>query len=210
MLVKDAKAITGGLGKPSKMPGLAYGLPAAACPTGSRLAEAGIAGPCSDCYAKKANYQYPSVATAQANRLRAIRHPDWTRAMVWSIRRAGETWFRWHDSGDIQDMEHLSKILDVCRQTPEVRHWIPTQEWGMVRKYVESGGTIPANVVVRFSARKYGDQPRLRVWDNWSSVSEGEIPQDAFACPARNQGNQCLDCRACWDPSVVHVVYHKH
>ena len=39
MLIKDAKKITGSLGKPSKMPGFAYGLPAWECKTGSKLAK---------------------------------------------------------------------------------------------------------------------------------------------------------------------------
>jgi hypothetical protein len=37
MLIKEAIAITGGLSKPSKMPGPAYNLPAAACLTGAKL-----------------------------------------------------------------------------------------------------------------------------------------------------------------------------
>ena len=27
--------------------------------------------------------------------------------------------FRWHDSGDVQDEEHLLKIFAVCKLTPE-------------------------------------------------------------------------------------------
>ena len=39
MLKKEAKEITGGLSKPSKMPGPSYNLPAAACITGAKLAK---------------------------------------------------------------------------------------------------------------------------------------------------------------------------
>ena len=39
MLKKEAKEITGGLSKPSKMPGPAYNLPAVACITGAKLAK---------------------------------------------------------------------------------------------------------------------------------------------------------------------------
>lgn len=160
MNVKQAREATGGLGTPSKMPGKSYGIPAANCPTGSKLAAGDVDGPCRDCYAKRNNYRYPSVQTAQARRLAALRHPDWARAMTFQILRSGETWFRWHDSGDVQDMDHLRKIVEVCEATPNVHHWLPTQEWTLVRQFVRDGGALPANLVVRFSARKYGDAPR--------------------------------------------------
>ena len=52
MLKKQAREITGGLSKPSKMPGPAHNLPAAACTTGAKLAK--IPGSvCSGCYALK-------------------------------------------------------------------------------------------------------------------------------------------------------------
>ena len=38
MKTNEALKIVGGLSKPSKMPGWAYGLPAAECKTGSKLA----------------------------------------------------------------------------------------------------------------------------------------------------------------------------
>ena len=39
MKTSEALKIVGGLSKPSKMPGWAYGLPAAECKTGSKLAK---------------------------------------------------------------------------------------------------------------------------------------------------------------------------
>ena len=39
MLKKEAREITGGLSKPSKMPGPAHNLPAVACKTGAKLAD---------------------------------------------------------------------------------------------------------------------------------------------------------------------------
>ena len=32
----------------------------------------------------------------------------------------------------------------------------------------------------------------------------------AWQCPAHNQGNQCGDCRACWDAKDMPVSYCKH
>ena len=60
--------ITGSLGKPSKMPGLSYGISAKLCKIGAKLAK--IAGStCHGCYALKANYSYPSVQKAHAKQI---------------------------------------------------------------------------------------------------------------------------------------------
>ena len=52
MNTQEALKIVGGLSKPSKMPGWAYGLPAAECKTGSKLAQQDNT-TCSGCYALK-------------------------------------------------------------------------------------------------------------------------------------------------------------
>lgn len=205
----QARAITGGLGEPSKMPGHAWGISADVCRTGRALAEGGVDGPCADCYALKGHYVYPSVQTAHARRLQALSHPDWSRVMAWSIRRAGDLYFRWHDSGDLQGLDHLDKIAEVARLTPEVKHWLPTQEWSLVRSYIRSH-VLPPNLVIRFSARTYDAAPRFKVWGLWSSVLRGGVPEGAYECPASHQGNACGACRACWDPEVRWVAYHKH
>ena len=50
MLKKEARQITGGLSKPSKMPGPAHNLPAVACKTGAKLVK--VPGSvCAGCYA---------------------------------------------------------------------------------------------------------------------------------------------------------------
>ena len=102
--------ITGTLSKPSKMPGWSYGIPAKECKTGSKLAK--IPGTvCHGCYALKGCYVFKNVQEAQYKRLKAIDHPLWTKAMAAQILRHKSKWFRWHDSGDIQSLEHLKKIF---------------------------------------------------------------------------------------------------
>ena len=81
MNTKEALQIIGGLSKPSKMPGWAYGLPAKECKTGSELAKKENT-VCSDCYALKGCYVFKVVQDAQYRRLRAIRSPLWVGAMA--------------------------------------------------------------------------------------------------------------------------------
>ena len=131
MNATERKKITGGLSKPSKMPGYAYNLPAIHCKTGSKLAQ--VPGTtCHGCYALKGRYRFPNVMDAMMRRLASISRPDWSRTMAADINARKSRWCRWHDSGDIQSVKHLLKIFQVCRLTPDVAHWLPTREAGLL------------------------------------------------------------------------------
>jgi hypothetical protein len=195
----EALQITGSLSNPSKMPGKAYGLPAKECKTGSKLAK--IPGStCSSCYALKGCYIFPVVQEAQYTRLAAIRHPLWVQAMTFHLLHQKADVFRWHDSGDVQDLKHLAKIFKVVRLTPNIKHWLPTRE-AWIQKYQHRA---PSNLVIRFSIPMI-DQKASGNWKNTSTVVTS-----GATCPAPNQGNACLSCRACWDPSVKNVAYGVH
>ena len=108
MLKKEASKITGGLSAPGKMPEGSYNLPAAACKTGAKLRE--IPGtPCYGCYAFKGRYNFSNVQQALQRRLKSLDHPQWIEAMTVLVK--GKKHFRWHDSGDIQSVQHLLNIL---------------------------------------------------------------------------------------------------
>jgi len=200
MNTQEALKIVGGLSKPSKMPGWAYGLPAAECKTGGRLKLIPDS-VCSGCYADKGCYVFPVVQAAQYRRLAAIRSPLWVGAMALLINSKKSKYFRWHDSGDVQDEEHLLKIFAVAKLTPETSHWLPTRE-AWTSKYLSA---VPDNLTLRFSIPMI-DQPASGNWANTSTVVTGQ----GRTCPAPDQSNECKDCRACWDPSVKNIAYGKH
>ena len=108
MKTSEALKLVGGLSKPSKMPGWAYGLPAKECKTGSRLVNV-KGSTCEGCYALKGCYVFKVVQEAQYRRLAAIRSPFWVESMALLINSKKSKWFRWHDSGDVQDQSHLKK-----------------------------------------------------------------------------------------------------
>ena len=127
MKTSEALKLVGGLSKPSKMPGWAYGIPAKECKTGSKLVN--VSGStCEGCYALKGCYVFKVVQDAQYRRLASIQSPLWVGAMALLINSKKSKVFRWHDSGDVQDEAHLMKIFAVCKLTPETRHWLPTRE----------------------------------------------------------------------------------
>ena len=82
MNIKEAKKIIVSLSKPDKMPGFAYGIPAAECKTGAklRLIPNSV---CAGCYALKGNYaRFPAIVQAQYKRLESIQNPLWVEAMA--------------------------------------------------------------------------------------------------------------------------------
>jgi hypothetical protein len=201
MNILEAKEITGSLSKPSKMPGHAYGLPAKECKTGGKLQKV-KGSTCYGCYALKGCYVFKVVQNAQYYRLKAIKNRKWVQAMAMQINNKKSKEFRWHDSGDVQDLKHLAKIFKVCKLTPSVDHWLPTRE-AWVKKFIPAA---PANLNIRFSMPMI-DQEAAGGWDNTSTVVTDKTKAN---CPAPNQGNECKDCRACWDKKVKNVAYLAH
>ena len=210
MTLQIAEAVTGKLSKPSKMPGFAYSIPAQACGVGSKLR--GVAGSiCSKCYALKGRYVFSSVKNALYRRLESLSHPLWIDAMAFLINHASVNVFRWHDSGDIQSLQHLENIAEVCKKTPDVRHWLPTREYSIVTEYKAKHGAFPDNLNVRLSAYMV-DGPLPTGAADRLGVTVSGVTSDAskVTCPAYKQGGVCGSCRACWDKNVSVVLYPKH
>jgi hypothetical protein len=209
--LREAERIAGSLGHPEKMPGTAYGIPARACKIGSKLRT--IAGStCASCYALKGHYTSPTVQACQEKRLASLDDPRWENAMVYMLTKAAlkvsVLCHRWHDSGDLQSVAHLARICRVSERTPQVRHWLPTREIGMVRAFLAMGGAIPTNLTIRASATKV-DGAAPAAWPTTSTVHD-KAPASGQACPSPSQGGKCGACRACWSRDVANVSYHIH
>ena len=202
MKVEDAVKITGSMTRTSKMPGLSYSLPAWECQVGAKL-RAVKGSVCSGCYALKGNYtRYPAIKAAQYYRLQALKHPQWIPAMVAQIKR--QKYFRWHDAGDLQSVQHLKNIFEVCKQTPSTKHWLPTREV----KYTSlmDPAVVPTNLKIIISDHMIDQKSPVKSWPYTSGV-----PTNGDAtCPAPSQGGKCGSGRQCWDRSVARVVYGKH
>jgi len=199
MLKKEASKIVGGLSTPGKMPCYSINLPATECKTGAKLAR--VPGTtCHGCYALKGRYRFKTTKRAMARRLRAITGPRWVQAMTALI--TGHKYFRWHDSGDLQSVQHLKNIFEVCKQTPSTKHWLPTREHSLLR--LMDPDIIPPNLIIRVSATKVDG--RAPSWWPWTST----VSTQSKTCPAPDQGGKCKSCRACWSRDVQNVVYAKH
>ena len=137
-----------------------------------------------------------------ARRLAALQDSRWVRAMVTLME--GRKYFRWHDSGDIQSAWHLKRILEVCKQTPSTKHWLPTREAGLLA--LMDPEVIPKNLIIRLSATKV-DGAAGKSWPWTSTVTTNH---EQKTCAAPDQKGKCLDCRACWNRDIKNIAYAKH
>ena len=211
MKLIEAKEITGGLSRTSKLECGSFSLSAFDCVTGSKLAKVKDS-VCNKCYARRNTYLYPSVKTAQARRIKKLNSPSWAEAMVKLIRiqalENDTNLFRWFDSGDLQE-GMLAKIVEVCKLTPEIKHWLPTHEASMIIKDKEKlGGKLPANLIIRLSASMIDGNPP-KSWEYSSTVHKKTEPI-GFLCKAKDQGGKCLDCTACWNKDIKNISYMQH
>ena len=210
---EDVEAV-GGVGLPSKMPGTAWGTSAKDCRVGGKLAQReGTV--CHVCYAMKNNYVYPSVMGAHERRKEAASNDEaWIEAWCNILAFLGNTlpdeerYHRWFDSGDLRDATQLDAIVQVAIRNPEWAFWLPSKEYGVVRKYAGEHG-IPGNLAVRMSATVLGQDATdaiKSITGLWSTVGYDE----ADTCPAPDQEGECGRCRACWDVLDTNKNYRQH
>ena len=189
------------------MPCYSYGISASRCNTGGKLqkVEGSV---CEDCYACKGMYQFQVVKDAHERRYNTLFDPHWADNMAFLINRKKMSYFRWHDSGDLQGMQHLLNIVKVAEATPDCQHWLPTKELSLVNRYKATFGDFPTNLLVRVSAPLMDARP-VGGCDHTSTVHKSADPH-GHVCPAPTQGGRCDTCRACWDKGVANVSYHHH
>ena len=203
------EGIVGGLSSPSKMPCYGYSIPAEHCKVGSTLR--GIAGSaCSICYALKGRYLFLNVRAAMDRRFSSIQLGSlWVAAMALLLkRRATNNFFRWHDSGDIQDTNHLHNICMIHDILPSLNGWLPTREYRIIDTIDR---LIPNNLTIRVSAHMMGAFAPNRFANSSMILAKGQTtPSEVSDCPAYTQGGECKDCRNCWDKAISVIAYPKH
>ena len=206
---KQAEEIVGTLSKPSKMPGFAYSTPAKRCQIGMKMR--GVVGSmCAFCYALKGRYVFPNVVKAMERRFASLTNDLWVDAMTYLIGKVKNPHFRWHDSGDLQGVWHIEKIVKIAKNLPNISFWLPTREYAFVSTYIEQGGEVPANLTIRLSALMMDGPAPVGIAQRLGLCVSGASKVGNFNCPSSKQGNKCGDCRKCWDKNEFAIDYKKH
>ena len=204
--------IGSGLSCTSKMPSYSFNLSALHCKMGAKLVHVD-GSTCQGCYALKGNYVRYKHITNMIPKTAQIFDKKWVEGMTWLIinqdNKKDRNFFRWHDSGDIQNMEHLVKIVQVCKNTPKVRHWLPTREYKTVKTYLKTFGDFPKNLTVRISGHMI-DQKPPKIGNLATSTVNKNKKALGLECKSYKNEGQCLDCRLCWDSYVENISYKYH
>lgn len=209
----------------SKVHGSTFSVNPRSCNVGGKLVNV-KGSTCSGCYALKLAKVYPSALASWENNLQiwlealANNPIEWIESMVFQIRKIsankakkgekGAGYHRWFAAGDLPNMDALRAIVAVAKATPEIQHWLPTREKGLVAKYLATNlEGFPTNLNVRVSAAMVDGAPVSIAGATTSTVHNAKGAQ-GFSCPAYDNDGSCGDCTACWSKNVANVSYKKH
>jgi ribosomal protein L40E len=218
--IKQALPYIVSLSSPSKMETYGYSTSAQNCSQGSKLHK--IKGSvCHNCYARKGRYIFDSCQKCMSKRLDKINNePYWVDAMIYilknkKIKNKSLDKFRWHDSGDLQSMEHFRKIIEIARMTPDIKHWLPTKEVKLMKDFVKTGEKLPSNLNVRVSAYMVNGKPvKLKGMTTSVVITKDQMGKcGGFDCPVYsnpNHGKTCGDCDHCYGKIKRRINYLEH
>tara|TARA_R100001594_G_scaffold34170_4_gene63086 strand:- start:3054 stop:3842 length:789 start_codon:yes stop_codon:yes gene_type:complete len=238
--LKEALEVIGGLSDTKKMDCPSYGIPADLCITGSKLRSV-KGSTCESCYAYfKGMYRFDNVRDAQFRRYETLQNEDrekWISAFVYIINKRNEKYFRWHDSGDLQSVDHLKRIAEIAILTPNCKHWLPTREAKIVKEFLDNY-ECPQNLCIRISdtmidAKKpvsyligktqfSGVQSKGKAFDKDTCNSKKHIggykynkrtkeyKADFGYCTGFTESGKYVECRKCWDKNTFKVNYPIH
>jgi hypothetical protein len=176
---------------------------------------------CKFCYAdNRGFYAMPDTKRVREDNLAIIKENVETFIffMVGKLNRKRNKEFRWFDSGDIFSIEFIKALIEVCNNTKQTTHWIPTTSWN----YNESDKieflallqvlqSLP-NVRLRASNPGANQVLNKEVYPLQSVVVDklGKSTKELFYCPASLQAGKCGTCKACYKSSLKTIAYLKH
>jgi hypothetical protein len=206
------------LTKASKMPCKSFALQAMETCPGALDVQGEVKPVCQSCYAMKGTYVYPVVKASRASNLEETKKDSFVPDMVDLLYKQKGNYFRWFDSGDIYSNKMLYKVYSICRQTPHIKHWIPTKSRELFNQVKWECLEALPNVKVRYSSDSiegnYGpshgstvvQKTDHRTKDRFKLTSSKEV----YLCPSSNQDGKCGSCRACWSKKIKVIAYVKH
>lgn len=196
--------------KPSKMPCRSWSLQALETCPASKDSDGELVPACKGCYATSGNYRFPNVKAPREHNKEDWQAPDWVDVMVSEL--DNDRYFRWFDSGDVYDIRLARKILEVMRQTPWVRHWLPTRmhKFDKFKSVLDNMDAL-SNVVVRLSSDGVLGETVENAANSSTIVPNREYLTPIMSlCGASEREGKCGTCRACWDKTVAIVAYPAH
>lgn len=197
------------LSNPGKMPCKSWSLQALDTCPGSTDDRGQLVAACRGCYATDGNYRFKSVKAVRDHNREAWQDDAFANLMVEAL--DNDRYFRWFDSGDMYHLRLAEKILEICKRTPWVSHWIPTRMYKFP-KFAPVLAELEAlpNVVVRYSSDSISGGVIPGRNSSTIVASAEHAPDGIEVCGAGSRGGKCGPCRACWNKKVSVVGYVAH
>ncbi len=197
----------GHIGKTSKMPCYSWSLSAFDCIYTDPIC-------IKYCYAKKRRYTIPNVKNALSRNKTIYIRKDWVSNFSKFINNFIDAkYFRWFDSGDLENiiiLEKICKIADRCKNT---KFWLPTRAKELLYSYYETNNQVKLkklhpNLIIRLSASDVDIDPDYK-FAKEIGVLTSSI-RKKYTCVAKLNNNKCGSCRMCWNTKVKEVSYYLH
>ena len=200
------------LSKTSKMPCKSFALPAMKTCLGAINSDGKVKDVCRGCYAMKGSYQWrPAKALRENNRLSVSNElHSFASDMLKLLKKEKNNYFRWFDSGDVFDNDFLYEIYKVCKQTPDINHWIPTKAREILDNATWEKLEALDNVKVRYSSDAINGEYNSLHGSTAIHSNQKYDDNKVFKCPVDyDQIKKCGNCRACWHSEKV-IAYNFH
>ena len=170
-------------------------------------------GNCSECkhycYDIKAAMRFKNVLNSRArNTALLIKDRDSFFAQIDEAcsRRKTNKYFRWHVSGEIQDIDYFERMVLIARNHPDFIFWTYTKRYDIVNYFIACGGIIPDNFKIMFSEWRGMPMDNPYMMPEFRVLMDGEkAPEDAFICP----GN-CDVCKAMNRGCIAGETVYNH
>ena len=173
--------------------------------------------PCkSTCYACKGRQTMTKVQAAYYKNWRLYNDdPDnFFEQVYYKVKFSGLPKVRLFDSGDFPSSDFLSRLVDLCKKTPNTKYMAFTKQYEIVNEYIDKNGSLPDNLNIIFSAwDKLWNVPNphnlgIAYVDFKDKRLNPEFPKNAFVCPGRE--STCSACGVCFNKNLKSVIFHQH
>ena len=174
--------------------------------------------PCSSlCYARKGTFNYKNVVKSHMDNY--IAYNEDQKGFFKEINKTLNNdvviykYFRWHMSGDIEDMKYLYGMIELAKKNKKTKFLAFTKKFDLVNMYLEVvDEELPKNLKIVFSAWdkdfKVDNPHNLPIsYVNFKNKSlNPSIPENAKKC-----SGDCSNCRICWNlKNGESTVFDQH
>ena len=159
---------------------------------------------CHYCYVKKsALWRYWKYLLDENTRL-IQNDPLWVKAISFYINKIGRLGqFRFWISGEFKDYTMFKKVMQVVKNCPGCKFWIPTTKHDLVFRYIDEFGK-PENASINLSYTFiHNDIPKKLIKKAVKydlKITHAVISKEDVSCWANlNQSGNCEHCTECID-----------